>query len=208
MTTTAAASDTPASPRSPQTGGPALLTRAVAALPREGAAKPAASGEATARAFRALLGSKDEPTAPADRSDDQPRGALIGAATSLPLTIAAAAPVSESGALQLDPAAAEAVGKLANAVAAALAQGREPVITIQFNDPAALSQGAVLIREVSGALTVRLEGVAAAALALPPRALEDQLRVALDRRRVRLGRLEWGAAADAVSSTAGRSESR
>lgn len=198
MTATSNAMNAPTTSRAPEQRPTAQpQARANPALPREGSGKPAASGESTARAFRALLGSKDEPSKFLDLSDDRAQAGVQASVERPALTIAAAAPVTESGALRLDPAAAEAVGKLAAAVAEALARGRDPVITIQFNDPAALSQGAVLVREASGALTVRLEGVAAAALALPPRALEDQLRVALDRRRVRLGRLEWGAAAGA-----------
>jgi hypothetical protein len=208
MTATSNATSAPATNAAPEQRPVAQpQARTNATLPREGLSKPAASGESTARAFRALLGSKDAPPAELDLAEDRPQLGLHVPIERPALTIAAVAPASESGALSLDPAAAEAIGKLANAVAEALARGRDPVITVQFNDPAALSQGALLVREASGALTVRLEGVAAAALALPPRALEDQLRVALDRRRVRLGRLEWGAIAGAQSRV-GRSESR
>lgn len=219
MTATSNATSAPVTNAAPEQRPAAQpQARTSPALPREGFGKPAATGESTARAFRALLGSKDAPLGELDLAEDRPQPGAYLPMERPALTIAAVAPASESGTLSLDPAAAEAVGKLANAVAEALARGRDPVITVQFNDPTALSQGALLVREASGALTVRLEGVAAAALALPPaidppalalppRALEDQLRVALDRRRVRLGRLEWGAPTGAQSRV-GRSESR
>ena len=150
--------------------------------------------------FRALLGSKGDAKRldpPNDRSDAAvPSDAAAASFAAHVVTPhEEAASVAKAGALGLDPAAADSIGRLANAVAEAFARGRDPVFTIRFNDPTALSEGALLVREAGGALTVRLEGVTAAALALSPRALEDGLRAALERRRVRLGRLEWGAPA-------------
>ena len=226
MTSTPTSSSTSAPPaRAPEARAEAVPARSVAALPRENA-RAAASGESAARAFRALLGGKAEAAkdgegaragarvvaeSARDASDgppaamlDQPPEQAQGHAM-LPVDADAGPAGAVSGpaataALAIDPAAAEAVRRMADAVSAALAQGRDPVFSIRFNDPGALSEGALLIRDAGGALTVRLEGVAAAALALPPRALEDSLRVALDRRRVRLGRLEWGSPAGFTKS--------
>jgi hypothetical protein len=172
-----------------------------------GGPRGAATEESAARAFRALLGQRV-----AGREGKGAWGGFAGsderAAAELPAGDAGVAatraesavapqPVAAT-ALGVEPQAAAAVERLAAAVAEALARGRDPVFTVAFNDPGALAQGAVLIRESTGALSVRLEGVAAAALAIAPGRLEEQLRAALDRRRVRLGRLEWGAQAPAL----------
>uniref|UniRef100_UPI0035CC5E9A hypothetical protein n=1 Tax=uncultured Sphingomonas sp. TaxID=158754 RepID=UPI0035CC5E9A len=110
-----------------------------------------------------------------------------------PADVSAAAPVAPAIALALDPAAVARADRMAAAVAEAIAQGRDPVYSIRFNDPDGLAEGALLIRDAGGALIVRLEGVTPAALAVAPAALESQLRLALGRRRVRLSRVEYGA---------------
>ena len=156
---------------------------------------------AAARAFRSLLGARGEEAeasepieAEAGVATDAP-AAWTGAPASPPADVPAAAPVAPAVAIGIDPAAAARADRMAAAVAEALAGGRDPVYSIRFNDPDGLAEGALLIREAGGALVVRLEGVLPAARALAPQALESDLRVALDRRRVRLSRIEYGAPA-------------
>jgi hypothetical protein len=181
--------------------------RPTAARPADALAQPqrATGGDrlgvegAAARVFRSLLGARggeaeqSEPIeADADGATEAP-AAWTGAPASAPVDVPAAAPVAAAVAVGIDPAAAARADRMAAAVAEALAAGREPVYSIKFNDPDGLAEGALLIREASGALVVRLEGVLSAARALAPAALESDLRVALDRRRVRLSRVEYGA---------------
>lgn len=97
-------------------------------------------------------------------------------------------------ALGPDPAAAAAIGRMAAAIAAALSRNEQPVFAISFNGASVIAEGALITREPGGALGIRLDGVAPVAV-LPAAALEGELRVALERRRVRMGRLEWGAPA-------------
>jgi hypothetical protein len=153
-------------------------------------AEPLFGGERPVRPdARAMLSSDDEGSA--------------GNAFSAPaqLVSSAVAPVDQAAvAMGPEPAAVAAVERLASAVAAALTRNELPVFTINFNGASPIAQGALISREPGGAVSIRLEGVSPTGV-LPPAALEAELRVMLDRRRVRMGRLEWGTPAGLRIST-------
>ncbi|MGK6325171.1 hypothetical protein ACMGDM_19060 [Sphingomonas sp. DT-51] len=185
------------------------------ALPRE------RLGDALVRGFRASLARRGDPEVehaterpqpqqrdPHDRTrhesnkasvpsarlrSPQPDASLAFATPPEARTSAVARPDPAVTGMGVDPAAAAAIERLAGAIAAALTRGEQPVYAIEFNGASPLAERALLTREPGGALTLRLDGVPTVPI-VAPAAIECELRVALDRRRIRLERLEYGAA--------------
>lgn len=201
--------------------GKTIATQAAAAARPDSPVQPSAPADQAARLFGARLALRREklppsrepladgrPSAPATRpmpahrswrdsmraayGDDDRKGEGSGlTAPALQQAVAAPLPVplAAATALGVEPGAAAEIVRMASAIAAALTRGDEPVFTVRFNGASSLAEAALVVREPGGAVSIRMEG---AAPMVAPVALEAELRTALDRRRVRLGRVEWG----------------